>query len=145
MMMLQKITAKPQNIVTITWSNTTMKEEHQTEDKNVIKNERSVIILGDSIVKYINGWEISERLPQCKVYVKHFSGAKTHCIKDYLKPSLRQNPSHFILHVGTSDLKSKKSSKAIAKEIMNVAISLKSEALDISVSNITVRQSTTYS
>ena len=60
-------------------------------------------------------------------------------MKNYLKPSLRQNPNHFVLHVGTNDLISEKSSKAIAKEIMNIAVSLKSEALKVSVSNIIVR------
>ena len=40
---------------------------------------------------------------------------KKKCMKDYSKPSLRQNPSLFILHVRTIDLKSEKSSKEIAK------------------------------
>ena len=91
-------------------------------------------------MKHINGREISKSLLQCKVYVKHFSGAKAECMKDYLKPSLRQNPSHFILHVGTNDLESEKSlSNAIDKEIMNIAVSLKCEAHNVSVSNIIVR------
>ena len=50
-----------------------MKEKHQTEDNNDRKNEKSVIILGDSIVKHINDWEISKRVPQCKVYKKNIS------------------------------------------------------------------------
>ena len=84
-------------------------------------------------MKHINGWKISKILPQCKVYVKYFSDAKTQCMKDYLKLLLRQKPSHFILHVGTNDLKSEKPSKAIATEIMNIAVSLKSKACDVSV------------
>ena len=68
------------------------------------------------------------------IHVKHFSGAKTQCMKDYLKHSLRKNPSHSILHVGTNDLKFEKPSKTIAKEIMNTAVSLKSEAHNVSVS-----------
>ena len=55
MIILQKITATSQNIVTITRSNNETKEEHQTEDKNYRKNENSVIVLGDSIVMHING------------------------------------------------------------------------------------------
>ena len=55
------------------------------------------------MVKHINGWEISKRLQSgCKVYVKQFSGTRTKCMKDYMKPSLRGNPDHFILHVGTN-------------------------------------------
>lgn len=52
------------------------KEEHQAEDKNERRKE-SIIILVDRIVKNVIGWEISEGLQQCKVYVKHLSGAKT--------------------------------------------------------------------
>ena len=73
---------------------------------------------------------------QSKVFVKHFSGAKAKCMKDYLKPSLRQNQSLFILHVRTINLKSENPSKEIAKEIMEMAVFLKSEAQDVSVSDI---------
>ena len=91
-------------------SNTTMKRKKNiTLKTKMIKKEKSVFILGDSMVKHINDWEISKRLMQCKVHVKHFSIAKTQCMKDHLKPSLRQNLSNFILHVGTNNLKSDKS------------------------------------
>ena len=115
------------------------KEQHQIGDKNDRKKEKSDIILGGSIVKHINGWEISKRLLQCKVYIKYFPCAETRCMKNYLKPSLCQNPSHFILHMVTSDLKSVKSSKARANEIMNIAISLEIEAHNVTLSNIIVR------
>lgn len=78
-----------------------MKQKRSINGK---KNEKLVIILGDSILKHINIWEILKRLQHCKVYVKHFSGAKTQCMKYYLKPSQRQNPSHFILHLATNDV-----------------------------------------
>ena len=55
------------------------------------------------------------------------------------KPSQRQNPCCFILHMETNDLKSGKSSEAIVKEIMNAAVSHKSEAHNVRVSNIIVR------
>ena len=51
-----------------------MKKKKNIELKT--KKENSVIILGASIVKYVNGWEISKRLTQCKVYVKRFPGAE---------------------------------------------------------------------
>ena len=54
--------------------------------------EKSVIILGDSMIKHVNGWEISQKLEgNRKVYMKHFSGAKAKCVKDYIKPSEREN------------------------------------------------------
>ena len=69
----------------------------------------SVIILGDSMVKNLNGYEVSQRLPsKCKVYVPNFLGAKMKRMKDYLKLSLRENPADFIFNVGTNDLNSKR-------------------------------------
>ena len=36
---------------------------------------------------------------------------------DYSKPSVRHDPDHFILHIGTNDLKSEKSLDFIAESI----------------------------
>ena len=75
--------------------NNEKKETHQTENKND-KKEKSVIILGGSMVKHINGWDISKKLTWCKVCVKDLSIAKTQYMKDYLKLSLCQNLSNLI-------------------------------------------------
>ena len=92
------------------------------------------------MVKHINGWEISKCLLfDFKVYVKQFSGARTKCMKDYMKPSLRENPDHFILHVGTNDLNTERSPELIAKSIVDLATTLKGNSRDVSVSNIIVR------
>ena len=34
-----------------------------------------VVILGDSIVKHVNGWKMSRKLKNCRVKVMSFSGA----------------------------------------------------------------------
>ena len=49
------------------------------------KNKR-VFILGDNIVKHINGYGIFRQIENCRVYVKGFPGAKTECMKDYAQP-----------------------------------------------------------
>ena len=49
-----------------------------TENKN-----RRVFILGDSIVKHINGYDISRQIENCKVSNKGFPRANTACLKDY--------------------------------------------------------------
>ena len=92
------------------------------------------------MVKHINGWEISKRLQSdCKVYVKQFSGARTKCMKDYMKHSLRENSDHFIIHVGTNDLNTERSPELIAKSIVDLATTLKDNSRDVSASNIIVR------
>ena len=58
---------------------------------------------------------------------------------DYKKPSIRDEPDHFIVHVGTDDLNSEVSSKSIAESIVDLAMSLKTESNDVNVSNIVLR------
>ena len=58
---------------------------------------------------------------------------------DYSKPSVRYDPYHFILHVGTNDFKSEKSPEFIVESIIDLAVSVKNEKQDVSISNIMVR------
>ena len=75
------------------------------------------------MVRHLNGWEISKILNEnCKVFFETFSGAKTTCMNDYVKPSGRSSPDHFILHVGTIDL----------------ATSIRDEKHDFSIFNIII-------
>ena len=60
------------------------------------EDKKNVIILGDSIIKHVNGYDVAGKLNNCKVFVKSFSGAKVRCLKDHMKPSLRENPDHFV-------------------------------------------------
>ena len=52
---------------------------------------------------------------------------------------VKKTPNHFILHVGTNDLNSSQTSEVIAKEIVDLATSLKNNQHDVSVSNIILR------
>ena len=86
------------------------------------KNEKSIFVTGNSIVKHLNEWEMSKKLnANCKVFVKTFSSGKTTCMNDYVKPSVRSSADHFILHVGTNDLSSNKSPEEIAGSIIDLA------------------------
>ena len=40
--------------------------------------KKKIIILGDSIVKHVNRWEISRKLKNCRAKVMSFSGATVH-------------------------------------------------------------------
>ena len=75
----------------------------------------------------------------CKIYVKSFSGATVSCMEDYMKPSIKNSPDHFILHVGTNDLYSENSSMEMAESITNKAFRLKNEMHDVGVSIIVLR------
>ena len=115
-------------------------DDHKNDKPKGEKNKNTIFVIGESMVKHLNGWEMSKKLnANCKVFVKTFSGAKTTCMNDYVKPSVRSSPDHFILHVGTNDLSSDKSSEEIARSIIGLATSIKNEKHDVSISNIIIR------
>ena len=63
------------------------------------------IILGDSKTKGINTTHI-RRSTSKNVIIRTFPGATTNDMLDYIKPSLRLQPTRIIVHGGTNDLKS---------------------------------------
>ena len=94
--------------------------EQDQPNKSPKSKRESVIILGDCMIKHINGWEIAKKLkPQCKVFVRDFPGTTTQCMADYMKPSIRVKPNLFILHVETNDLNSNRPPDEIAKVIID--------------------------
>ena len=56
------------------------------------------------MVKHIEGWKLSKNVDRKhKTYVRSFPWAKVKCMKDYVKPCIRENnPDHVIIHVGTN-------------------------------------------
>ena len=56
-----------------------------------------------------------------------------------MKPSLRENPDHFVLYVGTNNLDPDRLPDLIAKSIVDVASSLKTSKHDETISNIITR------
>ena len=119
-----------------------MKRKHLKRSPRKIKTHHQNVkgyIIDDSVLKHVEGYEISKSLENCKTYVKSFSGAKIRDMQDYVKPTIRENPAQIILHVGTNDLASNKHPEQIAESIIGVATSLKSDTYDVLVSSITVR------
>ena len=115
-------------------------DDHKKDTPKGEKDEKSIFVIGDSMVKRLNRWEMSKKLnANRKVLVKTFSGAKTTCMNDYVKPLVRSSPDHFILHLGTNDLSSDKSPEEIARSNIDLATSIKNEKHDVSISNIRIR------
>ena len=75
-----------------------------------------------------------------KVYVKQFSGANIEHMKSYVIPSKSFDNDLVILHVGTNDLREKKTAKEIATNIIDLAIDMKTDKNDIMVSGIIPRK-----
>ena len=98
-------------------------------NRNTKTKAPSTVILGDSILKNVYGNTISKATKFTKhVVVKHFSGAKAHDIKHYMKPTHEKSPAQIIFHTGTNDLvilqwNSKRNLLNLLKLIKKIAIS----------------------
>ena len=58
---------------------------------------------------------------------------------NYGKPSLRENPYHLIIHIGTNDISTNQRLEQIEKSIAELALSVKTKFCDVTLSDITVR------
>ena len=122
-------------------SNRHNKIDNDTRNASPSKTKKSVFILGDSMVKKVNGFYLTKDIKhKFLVKVRSFSSAKTRCMYDHAKPTIREvNPEHIILHVGTNDLNSEKTASQISNSIIDLANSLKDETNNIHVSLIVPR------
>ena len=111
---------------------------HRKSNKIPRKNKLPVnVILGNSIVKDVKGWKLSD--DKNKVVVKHFSGDKTKDMESYIIPTLVQNPETIIIHSGTNGLKSDSSPEEIARDIIKLTTSCKTQTNKVILSSIVPR------
>ena len=117
------------------------KIDSDTRNASPSKTKKSVFILGDSMVKKVTGFYLTKDIKhKFLAKVRSFSSAKTRCMYDHAKPTIREvNPEHIILHVGTNDLNSEETASQISNSIIDLANSLKNETNNIHVSLIVPR------
>ena len=101
------------------------KEIENLSSQRKKSDEKRVFIVGDSIIKNVNGYDVSDNTEQCRIYIRPSLGAKVRCMEDHIKPVIRDNPDHVIFHIGTNDVPSEKSAEDIAKSIVELALSTK--------------------
>ena len=101
-------------------------------------NRPTSVIVGDSMIKNVQGWKLSK---QIRTVVKSFSGASVEDMVDYIKPTIKNQPDEIILHVGTNNLK-KGNPREIAEKIVDLGhtISLQSPATAITLSSLITRK-----
>ena len=116
------------------------KEIENLSSQQKKSDEKRVFIVGDSIIKNVNGYDVSGKTEQCRVYIRPSLGAKVRCMEDHIKPVIKDNPDHVIFRIGTNDVPSDKSAEDIAKSIVELVLSAKSGSGDVSISNIVVRK-----
>ena len=113
--------------------------EVKSSDSSTSTEKKSIVFLGNSIIKPVNSYEISKKLENCRVLIRSFPGSKVWYMKDHMEPSVREKPGHIILLIGTNDLNIDRAPDLIAKSIIGLAISMKSNSQNVSISNIIMR------
>ena len=66
-------------------------------------NRKTTVVAGDSIVKFVKGWELSNA--ERNASFKSSSGATIKDMSDFLKPTSRKQPDKLIIHAGTNGLR----------------------------------------
>ena len=105
---------------------------------NINNNNKSktpaTYIVGDSIIKEIKSWKLSDKINrQEKVIVKSFFGATTKC------KSLNKQPDYVIIHTGSNGIVSEQTKEQISDSIVHLAITASELNTVIAVSGIVSR------
>ena len=100
----------------------------------------NVIILGDSMVKNLQGWRMKTSMKSNdKVIVRSFPGASTDDMSFHAVPSVKRKPKCFVLHTGANDFRDEEDDNEIAKSIFGLAKILKADENTVYVSGIIKR------
>ena len=148
----QRDTAIQTEVTPKTWSqeeippqNTSSANGHKSGNNPPLKlNKENVkkktLIVGDSIVKHIDGWRLNKRM-RSTVSVRSIPGATTKGMIHHVKGCLEDtSPDFIILHHGTNDLNSNSTSEEIADKILNLAASIKTSKNQVFVSGLVIRK-----
>ena len=79
-------------------------EEAKRKRFSVERDINLEIIVGDFMIKYLNGCELSR---DNSVKIKCHPGANKDNVIDYVRPSGRKKPDMIIIHTGTNDIQNK--------------------------------------
>ena len=98
--------------------------------------KKKTLIVGDSIVKHIDGWRLNKRM-RSTVSVRSIPGTTTKGMIHHVKGCLEDTSPGFIkLHHGTNDLNSNSTSEETADKILNLATSIKTSKNQVLVSGL---------
>ena len=92
------------------------------------KNKTNVYILGNCMVKMLNGYLLTRKIKQKNLKWVHFRGRKSVLWWTMLNQILRDiKPDHIVLHAGTNVLRTENTTSQIAKATIDLATSLKND------------------
>ena len=114
-------------------------QQNITNNRKSKTTRKRTLIIGDSIVKDIEGWRVQKRM-KSNVSVTSITGAKIAGMKCHVKGCIKDiAPDTIFIHHGTNELSSERPSEDIATDIANHAESLKSKINRVFVSGLVIR------
>jgi hypothetical protein len=123
---LPQISEETQTVQSNDVSNDQTRDKEKKDDPVGTKTYKSttstVSVVGDSMIKHINGYKMSKA--NTKVRVSSFAGCTTQDMADYIKPIIRKKPNKLVLHVGTNNLKNCENPTTCAKDIIQLGKSI---------------------
>eukprot|EP00794_Sanderia_malayensis_P021268 gene21268-23343_t len=115
-------------------------KEKEKEAPSAITTNHNVVILGDSMVKNLQGWRMKTSMKSNeKIIVRSFPGASTDDMSFHAVPSVKRKPRCFVLHTGANDFRDEEDNNEIAKTIFGLAKTLKADENTVYVSGIIKR------
>ena len=116
---------KPEHTKTINnFRNNSEKPQTDGSNNGTKANKDSVIIVGDLMIKHVNGRDISLFHT---VKVRPNPGASTHDSLDYGKPALRKKPKGPVIHTGTNYIEQEINTMKMVKKLIKVIKEIDSE------------------
>ena len=104
------------------------------KSSNLISGKEKIFIVGDSLIRNLNGWTMSTRKA---VKIHSFSGSTVQELDLFIKPILARKPHHVILLIGTNDIPDKNvTAETIADKIMEIGKKLKTMLSDVLFLNL---------
>ena len=101
---------------------------NQKNEKQRTERDRIVITTGDSVINYVNGWEMAEKVKKCIHYIcQKFLQSEGKMSKGPCKTITYTKPRALCAACGRDDLDPNRSTELIAKAIADVDITRRSE------------------
>ena len=92
----------------------------QSEDKDEVRGNKTpkkdIVIIGNSMIKYVNGREISR---SSSVKIRSHPGATTKDLIDFVRPTAQKKPKMMVIHSGTNDLTYKVNTLQKVRKVIN--------------------------
>ena len=92
----------------------------QIEDQDELRDNKTpkkdIVIIGDSMIKYINAREISR---SSSVKIRSHPRATIEDLIDYVRPATRKKPKMMVIHSGTNDITSKVNTLQKIRKVVN--------------------------